>query len=304
MRKVISTLLAFLFVACQIGFAQQDTLTSKKTKQKKIILGVSSSVITLGSLVYLNEAWYKDYRTGNFHFFNDNEEWLQMDKAGHVFTTYQLGDIMMNAFDRAGYSRKQKLFVGGGMGLAYMTAVEVMDGFSSGWGFSWGDEVSDVLGTSLVVAQEAIWKEQHFRLKFSYASSGLAKYNPSLLGKNDYTRVLKDYNGQTYWLSFNPFSFSTKKKFFPPWLCFSLGYSAYGMLGGFSNNIMVVDNNGNPVSYDRQRRFYLSLDIDLSKIKTRSKVLNNVLAALNILKFPAPALGFVNNKARFYYIYY
>jgi hypothetical protein len=157
----------------------------------------------------------------------------------------------------------------------------------------------------MAISQEALWREQRFRLKFSYAESGLAKYNPSLLGDNTYSRLLKDYNGQTYWLSFNPFSFSKKEqKYFPGWLSLSLGYSAYGMLGGHSNTVLAMDSKGNVLKYERERRFYLSLDVDLTKIKTRSKVLKRLFEALNILKFPAPALELSHGKARFYYIYY
>jgi hypothetical protein len=38
-----------------------------------------------GALVGLNQLWYADYPRSDFHFINDNAEWLQMDKAGHIF---------------------------------------------------------------------------------------------------------------------------------------------------------------------------------------------------------------------------
>ena len=72
-----------------------------------------------------------------------------------------------------------------------MTCIEVMDGFSKGWGFSWGDEMANAFGTALAVAQNAYWDRQKIQIKFSYASSGLAKYNPALLGKKPSTQILK-----------------------------------------------------------------------------------------------------------------
>ena len=48
------------------------------------------------TLIGLNQLWYKDYPQSNFHTLNDNGEWLQMDKLGHVFTSYQLGTVGAN----------------------------------------------------------------------------------------------------------------------------------------------------------------------------------------------------------------
>lgn len=303
MRKILGIVFIFTFFSRGILQSQSDS-SIINYKGRKLLLGNTTALLTVGSLLWLNQAWYKDYNTGSFHFFNDNDEWLQMDKAGHVFTNYQIADLMMSSFDWAGFSRKQQLIFGGGIGLTYMTAIECMDGFSRGWGFSWGDELANIAGTSLAVGQELLWKEQLFRLKFSYAKSGLAEYNPPLLGKNIYTQVLKDYNAQTYWLSFNPFLFLKRKTSVPAWLSLSLGYSAYGMLGANNNQVLAIDKNGNVLQFSRQRRFYLSLDVDLTRIKTKSKVLKKVFAGFNLLKFPAPALEWCNGKFAFYPLYY
>lgn len=273
-------------------------------KGRKIILAGSSAVITTGSLIYLNQAWYQQYNTGKFHFFNDNDEWLQMDKVGHVYSNYQMARLMMGGFKWAGYTKKQQLFIGGTIGLAYMTAVECMDGFSKGWGFSYGDEIANVLGASLAIGQHAFWNEQRIQLKFSYSQSGLAKYNPELLGESFATQILKDYNAQTYWLSVNPSSFIKKENKFPKWLNVAFGYSAYGMLGGTYNNFTVQDADGNVFKFERERRYYFSLDVDLTRIKTRSKILKKVFSVISILKFPAPAIQFDKKGTKFYYLYY
>jgi len=288
----------------KITFAQTDSLAPVNYKTRKLILASSTAVLTTGSLLYLDQAWFDQYSTGKFHFFNDNKEWLQMDKAGHLYTNYQTSRLMMGAFNWAGFNKKQELFIGGTIGFAYMTAVECMDGFSKGWGFSYGDMIANALGTSAAISQKAFWKEQRIQFKFSYAQSGLAKYNPDLLGKSLSTQLLKDYNSQTYWLSVNPSSFITKENKFPKWLNVAFGYSAYGMLGGYENNIVVQDADGNVLKFDRERRYYFSLDVDLTRVKTKSKVLKKVFSVINILKFPAPAIQFSKNKTRFYYLYY
>jgi hypothetical protein len=281
---------------------QQDTTPNHRSR--KIILAGGTGLITGASLVYLNQAWYQEYNTGKFHFFNDNAEWLQMDKAGHVFSTYQTSRLMMDAFDWAGFRRNQKLFIGGTLGLGYMTAIEIMDGYSEGWGFSWGDMGANVLGTGLAITQEALWKQQRIQLKFSYAQSGIAQYNPDLLGESFYTQILKDYNGQTYWLSINPSSFIKRENKFPKWLNLAFGYSAYGMLGGHYNGFTVQNADGTVLRYDRERRFYLSLDIDLTRIKTKSRFLKGVLSTFNMIKIPAPALQFSQKGTRAYLLYF
>jgi hypothetical protein len=179
-----------------------------------------------------------------------------------------------------------------------------MDGFSQGWGFSWGDEFTNLLGASLAVGQEAVWNEQKIRLKFSYHKSGLAEYRPSLLGKNAWTRVLKDYNGQTYWASVNPFAFSKRKNRFPPWLNLSIGYGAYGMLEAHPGTLALLDVNGNVIKTERIRKFYLSLDIDFSRIKTKSRALKALFHVLNTVKFPAPAIEFSKKGIRAVPLFY
>lgn len=299
MRK-IALLLFLCFV--HASFAQPDSLQPVNYKARKIILASGAGGLAVGSLVALNQAWYQQYNTGKFHFFNDDAEWLQMDKAGHAYSSYQVGRLMMDAFDWAGYNKKQKLFIGGTSGLAYLTVIECMDGFSDGWGFSWGDEVADILGSAMAVSQEAFWNEQRIQLKFSYAPGDLAKYNPSLLGDSPATRILKDYNAQTYWLSVNPGAFMRKESRFPKWLNVAFGYSAYGMLGGHANTIVVKDKDGNVLNFNRERRYLLSLDVDLTKIKTRSKFLKGLFSVINIIKIPAPALQFNGKKFQFYYL--
>lgn len=300
-------LCALWLLACALPFccSGQDSLSPQEIRTRKKILSASSAVITVGSLAVLHQAWYKEYNTGKFHFFDDHAEWLQMDKVGHVYSNYHISDKMMSAYEWAGFSKSKVLLYGGGIGFAYMTCVEMLDGYSRGWGFSIADELSNLLGASIAVSQKALWQQQHFRLKFSYAESGLAQYRPGTLGNSWSTQLLKDYNAQTYWLSFNPFCFSKGKVFgIPDWLSLSLGYSAYGMLGGHYNPVLPVDKNGNVIALERERRFYLSLDVDFEKIKTRKRWLKTAFKALNLLKFPAPALQLAGGKLKWYALYY
>ncbi len=296
MKKIFIILINLI---CLQSYAS-DTTSVLRTR--KIILGATSVGITAGTLIYLNQAWYQQYSTGAFHTFNDNDEWLEMDKYGHVLSTYQTARLMMNAMQWAGYNKKKTLAIGGLSGFAYMSAVEVMDGYSKGWGFSWGDMASNALGSGLAIGQQALWNSQRIQLKYSYATSNYAQYNPKLLGSNFPEQLLKDYNAQTYWLSVNPASFMQKETKFPKWLNIAFGYGADGMLGARYNNIIVQNAQGTVLKFNRQRQFYLSLDADLTKIPVKSKALKIVFSWLNIIKIPFPNIELSNGmlKANYY----
>lgn len=269
----------------------------KNVKQRRIILGVSSGAAVAGSLIYLNQAWYKPYGTGRFHFFDDNDEWLQMDKAGHVFSTYQAGRAMIGCMQWAGFSERQSLWIGGCSGFAYLTAIEMMDGFSSGWGFSWGDMGANAAGSALAMGQQALWKEQRIGIKFSFHHTSFPQYRPALLGAGRGEQILKDYNGQTYWLSVNIAAFLGSETKFPRWLNVAAGYGATGMISG-DDNYVFVRPDGTVIGNQRYRRYYLSLDVDFTRIKTKSRFLKALFAAVSWIKIPFPALEWSDAKLR------
>ncbi len=296
--RTIRFFLFFLFFLQQLSFSNDSLSVLKK---RKLALGISSLAITSSSIIYLNQAWYQKYNTSTFHFFNDNYEWYHMDKFGHTFTNYQTARLMMGAMKWAGYSDKKQILIGGLSGFTYMAVVEVMDGYSAGWGFSWGDMAANTLGTGMAIGQKMAWNEQRIQLKFSFLNSSYAKYNPDLLGKNLSEQILKDYNGQTYWLSINPSAFMKKENNFPKWLNFAFGYGGNGMLNAHYNTLVVKDENGNPINFDRYMQYYFSLDADLTRIKTKSKFLKSVFSCINVIKIPFPNLEFSQNKLKFNY---
>jgi uncharacterized protein YfiM (DUF2279 family) len=253
----------------------------------------------VGSFAGLYAAWYSDYATGDFHLFNDNAEWLQVDKAGHSTTSYFLGKIGYDMLRWSGVREDMSLIFGGGLGFIYQSTVEVFDGFSRGWGFSWGDMAANAFGTALFIGQQAGWKEQRFSLKFSYHSTGFPQYRPELLGETALQSLLKDYNGQTYWLSANIASFLPAGTRFPQWLNVAFGYGAEGMLGGFDNPA----DPGIP-QFDRYRQYYLSLDVDLTRIPVKNKVLKSVLNIISFIKVPFPAVEFNKNGVDFHPLYF
>ena len=200
-------------------------------------------------------------------------------------------------------SRNNAVLLGTSTSLLYMLSIEYLDGRSAEWGWSWADFGADLFGASLYSLQELTWKEQKMQLKFS---SSPKKYDPllekrvdELYGNSFQGRLFKDYNAQTYWLSFNLHSILPDTHF-PDWLNISFGYGAEGMFGGYEN--YAVDKSGN-ITFDRReikryRQMFLAPDVDFTKIKTHSKLLRIALDALNVLKFPTPAIEFSEGKFR------
>lgn len=279
-------------------FQNPDTVV----KGRVWALGIGTAAIYGGSLLTLNQYWYKDYAQRNFHIIDDAGEWLQMDKFGHVYTTYLLSKYSREIWRWSGLPRKQQIWIGGLSGFAYQSVVELLDAHSTHWGFSWSDMGANAMGAATMISQELIWNEPRFQLKFSYFP---ATYNDPALkarainqfGERFAERALKDYNAQTYWLSVNPWSFA-KDSDFPKWLNIAVGYGAEGLYDAKTNDW--TDEQGAQYDYTnirRTRQFYLSPDIDFTKIPTKRKGVRVLFQVLNMIKVPAPALE-INTAGR------
>lgn len=301
LKNLLILLFAFSILGYSYGQNPQDTTQIRKGR----LIGVSALAGTayVGGMTGLYYLWYKDYDQSSFHTINDNKAWLQVDKVGHSFSTYQMGRLAYTGFRWAGLDEKKSVWFGGTYGFVFLTTVEIFDGLSANWGFSWGDVIANAAGTGLFIGQQLGWKEQRIQVKFSYSPSKYAQYNPDLLGGNHTERLLKDYNAQTYWLSINPQSFSSSRKIFPEWLNIAVGYGAKGMTGTYYNPEEV---NGETIpSFQRTRQFYLSLDLDLTKIKTKSEFLRLVLEVANMVKIPFPTLEYNSEDGvEFHAIYF
>ncbi|NLR58762.1 DUF2279 domain-containing protein [Chitinophaga polysaccharea] len=297
MKKNLLMLILLLHFLC--GEAQKKvsffSIPDTTTPSHVWILTGTTAALYGASLAALNTAWYKGYPRSSFHFFNDMGEWNQMDKAGHIFSAYFIGKYSREMWRWSGLPRKKQIWIGGLTGFAFQSVVEVLDGFSSEWGFSWGDMGANAIGSGILVSQELFWNEQRIQLKFSshpdlYNDPTLRAKAGQLFGESFWERTLKNYNGQTYWLSVNVYSFY-KESNFPKWLNIAVGYGADNMLGGRDNTW--TDQHGVDQDYShlkRIRQFYLSPDVNFTKIYTRKKGVKVLFQVLNMIKIPAPTL--------------
>ncbi|MFM7726068.1 MAG: DUF2279 domain-containing protein [Flavobacteriales bacterium] len=269
---------------CAIVFAQQDSLMYRRRSNTLAIASLATAGV---SYVALNELWYKNYPRTTIHSFNDNSEWLQVDKCGHVFTSYALTKSLYDIHTWANPT-KQHYWKSAATSMLYMTSIELLDGRSSAWGFSWGDMIANASGIFAHASQHFYWNEQRIVFKFSYAPSTFADVNEEQLGRNFQQRVLKDYNAQTYWASFNIHRFLASGADFPRWLNIAIGYGATKM----TSAKMTVDDVNN---FQSEREFYFSFDADLERVRWKKKWMKRTMKILSFIKIPGPTLEIRDN---------
>ncbi|MEJ8756780.1 DUF2279 domain-containing protein [Pontibacter sp. H259] len=295
MLKQLVMLLLLLCLLLRINTAVATTIvladTVRVDKQKLVVLGSAFTVGYSAMLVGLNKAWYADQERTGFHFFNDNKQWRQVDKAGHFWGAFHQSRAGIDMLRWAGVPDKKAILYGGLLGVVLQTPVEVFDGYQKDYGASVGDLVANTIGSGAIVAQELAWREVRVMPKYSFRSTRFAAERPNVLGKSIAEQALKDYNGQTYWLSVNVGDFLPAQSKFPKWISLAVGYGAEEVV-----------YNHEPTNYrlgfNAHRQYYLSPDLNLLHFKGKSKILNTALYVLSIVKVPAPTLEY-NRKNGF-----
>lgn len=311
-RWRLSIMVLVLLLRTLPAFSQRDSLSfweyppSFHQGRFWTAAGVGAVAYT-GALVTLNNVWYDQYPRTTFHFFDDSKEWLQMDKAGHTFTAYFESEWIYHIARWTGMKRSSSIWTGALVSVGLQTTIEVLDGYSSEWGFSMYDFAFNLVGSGMWATQQAIWDDQRIKMKMSttyvtypetvvYGNpegmTTIRERTNDLFGTSFAQTFLKDYNAQTIWMSFNIKSFLNESSRFPKWLNIAVGYGAHNLYGGFKNEWVVDENTYtlDAVVYPRYRQWYFSPDVDLTRIPIRSKFLKTIVCMANIFKFPAPAL--------------
>ena len=102
MSKIFSKVIIFsiLLSIPILGSCQSDQIDSTFTKLKFLepaksynknrfyaYTGATVAIYT-GTILALDQIWYKQYEQSSFHTFNDLGEWEDMDKVGHLFAAW------------------------------------------------------------------------------------------------------------------------------------------------------------------------------------------------------------------------
>lgn len=305
LRKLILLITTFILLLSSTVADAQEFFKPSPTYNSGRVNGVVFAEAALGAVITigLNYLWYKKFPRSRFHYFNDNNEWLSMDKVGHATTAYNIAAIQGDLLRWGGVKPHTAAIAGSLTALGFMTMIEIMDGHSVKWGFSKGDMLANIAGCVLFEGQQLLWGEQRISLKYSYHASIFPAYHPAELGSNFFQRMLKDYNGQSYWLSFNIASFLPASANVPRFLNLSAGYGATGMIGGVTNPKEV---NGKPIpEFKRYRKFYLSFDTDLYRTDGLSPLATTLLKVNRTLKTPSPTLEWNEVQGlKWHWVYY
>ena len=220
-----------------------------------------------------------------------------------MYTAWTFGRSVGDLYEWSGLDHKKSSLIGAGYSIGYLTTFEFLDAYNVGWGFSWSDVGFNTLGTMTYWGQEYFWNKQYVHFKFSAHPTELAQYRPEVLGSDFASRMFKDYNGQTYWMSFNPIYWFKKESKVPEWINLSLGYSIEDQLIGDGGTYVITDGT-NQQTFTPYRQYYLSFDINFEAIPTDRRWLKLVFRGLNFLKVPFPALELSQGKLGFRPFYF
>ncbi|MEN3041230.1 MAG: DUF2279 domain-containing protein [Bacteroidia bacterium] len=228
-------------------------------------------------------AWY-DWRSAQgWRLFDDGPEWKQMDKLGHIWTTYHLSWIYRDWAVFCGYSPQIAQRLAPLLAWSFQTSIELVDGFFPKWGASPWDAISNAIGAGL------FWlnlRAQPWRidLRFSFSPSPYAAQRPDALGRGA-AQILKDYNGQTYWLV-------VLHEKFP--IGIAIGHGARGLLGGYGREPLSV------IRAREHRRWLLSVDPHWETFLRKRWLLRIFVS----IKTPLPALMYEKKALRVAWLYF
>jgi len=234
-----------------------------------IVSGITVGGFVLGHGV-LNNLWWKGERS-SFHF-EWERDWrysLGADKLGHAWFPYLTSTFYNGVFLWCGLDTAASLWASSGLALAYQTYIEIRDGFSAEWGFSWGDMVADVLGAALPVARHYVPALRAFEFKISFAPSERFRS-----GSN--AAIFDDYESTLHWISVdvNALLPRTAADLWPDWLNVAVGHTVVGL-----------DEMG-----AGHHEFYLSLDWNLERLPGDTDLLRFLKRLANLYHLPAPAV--------------
>ncbi len=276
-----------------ISVCAQPIDTVAINKKRVYAFTIGSSAAYTATMVGLSTLWYKDSERQSFRFFNDNAEWKQVDKLGHFFSSFYFSSGTASALRWCNVNSQKSDLIGALTGFLVLVPVEYFDGRSNAYGASVGDLAADAAGAGFFLTQKMLWKEIRLTPKFSFHRTRFAQLRPDVLGDSFVSQLIKDYNGQTYWLSADMDKFIR----FPKWLNISAGYGATGM-------VYSRDAANQQFGYKASRQYYLSLDLDLTGIRTRSKFIKSLIFVANAIKIPTPTLEFTQKRIVVHALYF
>lgn len=255
----------------------------KKKTNYPILAGIGLAVLGTGTVIHLyqQKAWWSNQRT-SFHFQNDWEYALWIDKIGHAYGGMIIQHGLSSGLEAANLTSEESAWYGAIGALAFQTFIEIEDGFGPQWGFSPGDFTGNLIGSAYPVLQYYFPQLKNYMLKASYWPKDLNKTNP-VSGQQHI--IVDDYHGQKFWLSLRMKNLLPKAsaKYWPDFLMLAIGM-------GVKN----LDGSGGG-----QRDFYVAFDIDTESIPLYGSFWQFLKNTLNFFHFPMPGIRVTSGIAFF-----
>ncbi len=297
---VLPALLALLQITDALG--QSDDLrpvaqsseapsphgTTQKIDGTRFAIVGGACVAGMASIhIYQENGWWKDNKQP-FHFREDLDYGLSVDKLGHFYGASVLTFVFSRSLQWAQFSDTDALLLGAGTSVLFQTFVEFQDGLST-WGFDRVDFAADVAGAFYPVVQHHVPFLKNFNFKFSYHPSDLLN-EPGGIGFVGRKHIIfDDYEGQTIWLSLNVNTLlpETAESYWPDWLAVAIGYGARQVAGPDPHSVLLI-----------------ALDYNVTEILPKDTwFLRTLGEALNFVHFPAPAVR-ISPDAIWYGLYF
>ncbi|MBX2976819.1 MAG: DUF2279 domain-containing protein [Ignavibacteriaceae bacterium] len=266
-NKQILLIISFILLT-RVGFAQHETDSINYYR-----LGLVSGVTVIGfyyGQAFNKNLWWKGEKS-SFHFEWDYD-WkyaLGSDKFGHFYFPYLSTKLYSQALEWSGLSEKKSLYYSALLAFSYQTFIEVKDGYSKQWGFSWGDFTANTFGALYPILQYHNPILNNFSPKISF--------HPSNRFKNgSHSVIIDDYESTYDWLSINirELSGGVVKEYLPSFINLAIGHS--------------VKNLDSPSGGNHE--FFIGLDWNLEELPGNHPILKFLKKNLNYYRFPAPVV--------------
>lgn len=264
--------ISFIIILNTFLSAQVDTVT-KIDSINYLKLGAVGGVTAAG-FVYghalNNNLWWKGEKS-SFHFEWDYD-WnyaLGSDKFGHFYFPYLTTKIYSQALEWTGLSQKQSLYYSALLAFSYQTYIEVKDGFSKQWGFSWGDFTANSFGALYPILQYHNPMLNNFSPKISFHASNRFK-------NGSHSVIFDDYESTYDWVSINirELSGGIIKEYLPSFINLAIGHSVKHLDSPSGGN----------------HEFYIGLDWNLEELPGDHSIIKFLIKNLNYYRFPAPVI--------------
>ena len=131
------------------GPAPRVTPEQLRLRNAAVIAGGVLLVGAYGAAKWWDDGFTGDFRTANEGWFGQNTESGGADKLGHAFSAYVGTRVVTRAFEALGNEPAPAQRLAAWSTLAVMLGIEVLDGYSKRYSFSWQDAAMNVVGVGL-----------------------------------------------------------------------------------------------------------------------------------------------------------